>query len=390
MPYQAARCHVIGLGSDAPASWISVVTVAVLTVGSSVGHQRCIGRMRFRGPNAGTRGPDEADEPDDPAALAAERFEQFEHTVVGGAGFTGQRPGDHVGKVVVADGDRVRIAERRPEHRADRPRPDATDQRQPGSGDDRCRRLPSPTDGARAQPPRSAPGPASSRCRADGTTMPGAGQGLRSGWESEPGERAWRGRAELETQPIATGDSASPLVMRWAMIVGSSSWYRPPLAPMTEAGVVAGRPGHDRVARRGDRRRRRRRLCRHRRGRAATPRHHPRPSASTSPRCQLMRSVPGPSGVNVARTNSCGVSHVVGSALPYRNGDNANCHRAGHRRRRCRERGMVMSRARPYQVRRMGPNRMSRRRPGDRHRRRRSQVGSRRAAGLIVSVTGTS
>ena len=35
-----------------------------------------------------------------------------------------------------------------------------------------------------------------------------------------------------------------------------------------------------------------------------------------------MRSVAGPSGVNVARTNSCGVSHVVGSALPYRNGDN--------------------------------------------------------------------
>ena len=86
--------------------------------------------------------------------------------------------------------------------------------------------------------------------------------------------------------------------------------------PEPEPGVVAHRPGHDRVhvgeldgdvvgagvgtdASEQPRRARR-----------------PTPRRRTSPSRQLMRSVPGPSGVSVARTNSCGASQVVGSALP--------------------------------------------------------------------------
>ena len=173
MPYQAARCHVIGLGSDASGSWVSVVTVAVLTVGSSsspaVHRQDALSRPERRGSWTG-----EADEADDPAALASERLQQFEHPGVGGTRLTGQRPGDDVGKVVVADRDRVRIAERRPEHRPDRPRPHATDQRQPGRRDVGAGRCPFPQtmrvrrhlgerpgplrlDAERMEPPRRAP-----------------------------------------------------------------------------------------------------------------------------------------------------------------------------------------------------------------------------------------
>ena len=143
----------------------------------------------------------EADEADDPAALATERLEQFEHAVVGGAGLTGQRPRDHVGEVVVADRDGIGIAERRPEHRPDRPRADAADQRQTGGDHAGTGRGPVPQvvgvrrdlgerprplglDAERVEPP----------CRAPG-------EGLGGGRQAQAGERARRGGAELEAQP---------------------------------------------------------------------------------------------------------------------------------------------------------------------------------------------
>ena len=129
--------------------------------------------MRCRGPNAGACRPSRATQPDHPPPLSSVRLEQREHTSVVGAGLPGEVPGDQVGEVEVADGDRVLVAAHRPEHGADRPRTDAA-RRAPAD------RRPRPAAAATQSHKRSAtrghgdraPGPAWSRCRAGGTTTP--------------------------------------------------------------------------------------------------------------------------------------------------------------------------------------------------------------------------
>src|SRR5580692_9876335 len=54
--------------------------------------------------------PAQADEPGGPVPVALERLEERQHLLVGAPVAPGQRPADHVLEVVVADGDRVRVA----------------------------------------------------------------------------------------------------------------------------------------------------------------------------------------------------------------------------------------------------------------------------------------
>ncbi len=117
--------------------------------------------------------------------------------------------------------------------------------------------------------------------------------------------------------------TASPAVIRWAMITGSSSWYSVPLAPRR-------RPGWSRTARPtagcaaaivAAAGRARRRAPEPGRATSSPPAPHAWRVEHASPR-QRRRSVPGPSGVSVARQNSPArsspSSRVVGSTRPVR------------------------------------------------------------------------
>ena len=75
-------------------------------------------------------GSAEPEQADHPAALAAVGLEQLQHPFVGAPRLAGEGVADVVLEVEVADGDGVGIADPRPEHRADRPRADAAQQRQ--------------------------------------------------------------------------------------------------------------------------------------------------------------------------------------------------------------------------------------------------------------------
>ena len=83
------------------------------------------------GGRSGGRRPARVQQSADPAPVAAERLQQLQHPGVVAAGLAGQRPGDLVRDVVVADADRVRVAVDDPHHLGRGPGADAGDRGQP-------------------------------------------------------------------------------------------------------------------------------------------------------------------------------------------------------------------------------------------------------------------
>ena len=93
-----------------------------------------IRRGARRGPYRGAWMPLSSSSRTTRARSPAPRLEQLEHPRVVAARLAGQRPGDEVGQVEVADADRIRVAERPDRDLGRRPRPDAGHGGQPRVG----------------------------------------------------------------------------------------------------------------------------------------------------------------------------------------------------------------------------------------------------------------